>query len=206
MITEIEDYFAKGCGRCARFDTADCSTRRWAIGLAALRRLVVDAGLVEMVKWGHPCYMHAGRNILIFGAFRDDFRLTFFNAALMRDPEGLLEVQGPNSAQPGMIRFTANGQVREREAAIQGYIREAMGYADAGVLPVKVAREVVLPDALVEAMDADPEMAEAFWALTPGRQRSYVIHLASAKTSATRVARVERVRGKILAGKGALER
>ena len=88
MITDIEDYFSKGCGRCARFATPDCSTRKWAAGLGALRQICLEAGLVETVKWGHPCYMHADRNIALFGAFRGDFRLTFFNAALLNDPEG----------------------------------------------------------------------------------------------------------------------
>lgn len=65
MIKDIEEYFAKGCGRCHRFDTPDCSTRRWIDGLTELRDLCNDAGLVETVKWGHPCYMHAGRNVAI---------------------------------------------------------------------------------------------------------------------------------------------
>jgi uncharacterized protein YdeI (YjbR/CyaY-like superfamily) len=88
MIEDIEDYFARGCGRCGRFATPDCSTRRWEEGLRGLRRLCREAGLAETVKWGHPCYMHAGRNLAILGAFRGDFRLSFFDAALMRDPEG----------------------------------------------------------------------------------------------------------------------
>ena len=80
MITEIEDFFTKGCGRCARFDTPDCSARVWGDGLLALRALCREAGLVETVKWGHPCYMHAGRNVALIGALRGDFRLNFFEA------------------------------------------------------------------------------------------------------------------------------
>lgn len=111
MITEIEDFFTKGCGRCDRFATPDCSVRQWQPGLIALRQICLDAGLSETVKWGHPCYMHAGRNIAILGAFRGDFRLTFFNAALLQDPAGVLERQGPNTRHPDMIRFTENAQV-----------------------------------------------------------------------------------------------
>lgn len=70
MITDIKDYFAKGCGRCERFSTPSCSARRWANGLSDLRRICLEVGLVETVKWGHPCYMHAGRNIAIIGATR----------------------------------------------------------------------------------------------------------------------------------------
>ena len=206
MITEIEDYFTCGCGRCDRFATPDCSTKLWATGQAGLRRLCLAAGLTEMVKWGHPCYMHAGRNVAIMGAFRGDFRLTFFNAALMTDPKGVLTGQGPHSQHPDCIRFTDNVQVALMGPVISAYLAEAMGYAQAGVLPVKVVPEIELPDELVEALDMDLELAEAFAALTPGRQRSYVINLAGAKAVATKVARIAKFRGHILAGKGALER
>lgn len=206
MITDIDDYFAKGCGRCARFATPDCSVRRWEAGLRDLRRICRAAGLVEAVKWGHPCYMHAGRNIAIIGAFRDDFRLSFFDAALMTDPEGILEKKGPNTRHRDMIRFTDTAQVARIEPALLSYLAEAMGYAEAGIRPPREDSAIDLPDELLEALDADPELAEAFHRLTPGRQRSYAIHLGSAKTSATRRARILRLRDKILAGKGALER
>jgi uncharacterized protein YdeI (YjbR/CyaY-like superfamily) len=206
MITDVEDYFAKGCGRCARFATPDCSTRRWLRGLLALRRIANEAGLTETAKWGHPCYMHAGRNVALFGAFRDDFRLTFLNAALMQDPESVLEKQGPNTRHADCIRFTDNDGPARLDPLIRTYMAEAMSYAEAGILPPKEPTEINLPAELVEALDSDPGLAEAFAILTPGRQKSYVILLAGAKTTATRVARIERSRGKILAGKGATER
>lgn len=206
MITHPDDYFAKGCGRCDRFDTPACSAMIWAEGQAALRALCLEAGLSEHAKWGHACYMHADRNISIMGAFRDNFRLTFFNAALMKDPEGILEKQGANTQHPDMIRFTGNGQVASQADIIRAYLAEAMGYAAAGTKPPKVEREVPIPDELIDALDADPELAEAFAALTPGRQKSYAFNLNQAKQSATRVARIEKFREKILAGKGAMER
>ena len=206
MITEIEDFFTKGCGRCARFATADCSTRIWAQGLAELRRFCQQAGLVEVVKWGHPCYMHSGRNIAIIGAFRGDFRLTFFSPSLLQDPNGLLEKPGPNAQHPAMIRFTDTAQVVAFAPAISAFLAEAMGYAQAGIKPPKQPSEIELPDELIAALDDDPDLAKAFHALTPGRHKSYVIALGSAKTSATRVARIGRFRDRILAGKGALER
>ncbi|MGR4863771.1 YdeI/OmpD-associated family protein [Caulobacter sp. LARHSG274] len=206
MITNPDDFFTKGCGRCARFATADCSTRRWIDGLNDLRRICLDAGLEETVKWAHPCYMHAGRNIALFGAFRDDFRLSFMNPGLLVDSEGVLEPQGPNSQTPGMIRFTATNQVGERQAVIRAYLQQLMGHAEAGTKPAKIDREIAMPDELVEALDADPELAEAFHALTPGRQKSYVFALNQAKQPATRLTRIGKFRGRIIAGKGALER
>jgi uncharacterized protein YdeI (YjbR/CyaY-like superfamily) len=206
MITEIEDFFTLGCGRCARFATAECSTKTWSEGLAALRRICLAAGLTETVKWGHPCYMHAGRNIALIGALRGDFRLNFMNAALLRDPQGVLERQGPNTRHPDSLRFTDTAQPAAMEPVIREYLAEAMGYAEAGLLPEKEAASTVLPEELVEAMTADPELADAFHRLTPGRQRSHVIALASAKTAVTRIARIARFRAPILAGKGATER
>jgi uncharacterized protein YdeI (YjbR/CyaY-like superfamily) len=206
MITNIEDYFTKGCGRCERFNTADCSTRQWADGLRELRRVCLNAGLAETVKWAHPCYMHQGRNIAIVGAFRGDFRLSFFNAALMQDPEGVLEKQGPNTQHSDLIRFTDSAQVAAMEQTIQAYLKEAMRYAEAGIKPPKDESDIELPDELVEALDSDPELAEAFHRLTPGRQKSYVINLNSAKKSETRISRIVKFRSRILAGKGAMER
>ncbi|MCF7809183.1 MAG: YdeI/OmpD-associated family protein [Candidatus Marinimicrobia bacterium] len=206
MISNIEDYFSQGCGRCERFATADCSTRRWIQGLTDLRRICQETGMVETVKWGHPCYMHGKRNIVIIGAFRDDFRLSFFNAALMKNPQGVLEKQGPNTRHPNMFRFTDSAQVRKMESIITSYLEEAMAYAEAGVKPPEEVYELELPDELVDAMDADPELAEAFHNLTPGRQKSYVINLNSAKKAETRIARIIKFHDKILAGKGAMER
>jgi uncharacterized protein YdeI (YjbR/CyaY-like superfamily) len=206
MITDIKDFFTRGCGRCARFDTPDCSVKQWTAGLNELRRICRSLELEETVKWAHPCYMHAGRNIAIIGALRGDFRLTFFYASLMKDPDGVLERQGPNTRHPDMIRFTGNDQVVAMEGIIRSYLEEALDYARQGLKPAKEEGELDLPDELVEALDADPELAEAFHALTPGRQRSYVIALGSAKTSQTRIGRIAKHRDRIIAGKGATER
>lgn len=206
MITDIEDFFARGCGRCPRFATPDCSTRRWSAGLGQLRRVCLAAGLAETVKWGHPCYVHGGRNIAIIGAFRDDFRLTFMNAALMKDPDRVLGKQGQSARHPDTIRFTGNGDVRPMRSVILAYFAEAIGYAEAGIKPAKSAKPLELPAELADALKSDRELRAAFDGLTPGRQRSYVIALASAKTSATRLNRIARFRPKIVAGKGATER
>lgn len=206
MITQPDDYFAKGCGRCARFDTADCSAHLWREGLGELRQLCRDAGLTETAKWGHPCYVHQGRNIALFGAFRDNFRLSFFNAGLMKDPAGILEKSGPNSQTPDVIRFTDAARVRELAPDIAAYLREAVGYADQGLKAPKIDTMPDWPEELIAALDADPALAEAFHALTPGRQKSYVLNLNGAAKPATRTARIEKFRDKIFAGKGALDR
>ncbi|WP_342075738.1 YdeI/OmpD-associated family protein [Yoonia sp. SS1-5] len=206
MITEIEDYFTKGCGRCDRFGTPACSARHWADGLHNLREICRAMGLSETVKWGHPCYMHAGRNIVIIGAFRNDFRLSFFNASLMQDPDGILEKRGPNTAHPDMICFHHAADVTRNAKTIRAYLAEAMDYAARGIRPVKDESDLELPTELVQALDDDPILAEAFHALTRGRQKSYVINLNGAKQSKTRLTRIAKFRDKIIAGKGALDR
>jgi uncharacterized protein YdeI (YjbR/CyaY-like superfamily) len=105
-----------------------------------------------------------------------------------------------------MFRFTAVGQVGEREPIVRAYLRQLMDHAEAGTKPAKAAREIDMPDELTDALDADPELAEAFQALTPGRQKSYLFNLNQTKQSATRVARIEKFRDRIIAGKGATER
>lgn len=206
MITEIETYFTKGCGRCPRFATPDCSTRRWEEGLGALRRICLGSGLEETLRWAHPCYRHAGRNIAILGAFRADYRITFFDAALLADPAGILERQGPNSRQADAIRFTDNTGPSAMAPLVSAYLAEAMSHAAAGRRPPREAPAADLPEELVAALAADPGLAAAFRTLTPGRQRSHVLHIAAAKAPATRTARIARLRSRILAGKGATER
>lgn len=206
MITVISEYFLNGCGRCERFATSDCSTRRWSDGLAELRQICLGMKLNEAVKWGHPCYMHAHRNVAIIGALRAEFRLNFFHAALMKDPGGVLEKQGPNTPHPSMIRFIDNAQVLILRPVIESYLAEAMGYAELGIVPSKHNADVQLPDELTEVLESDLELADAFYRLTPGRQKSYAINLNSAKKRETRLSRIAKFRDHILAGKGALER
>ncbi len=162
--------------------------------------------MTETAKWGHPCYVHAGRNIVIIGALRNDFRLSFFNAALMKDPSGILEKQGPNTQHPDMIRFTSNDGPDKVADVVLTYLEEAKGYAATGQKPPKDDSASEMPAELIDALDADPELSEAFQALTRGRQRSYVINLNGAKKSETRTSRIAKFRSKIIAGKGANER
>lgn len=206
MIDDIEDYFAKGCGRCGRFATSACSAQRWAEGLATLRGICRSAGLEETVKWGHPCYMHAGRNIVILGAFRGDFRLSFFDAALLRDPTGILERQGPNTRHADAIRFTSNSGPEARAEVIRACLAEAMDHAKNGRRPAPARDIPEMPKELADALDGDPVLGEAFHALTPGRQKSYILNLRGARSAETRIRRIAGFRGRILAGKGATER
>ncbi|PVA08306.1 YdeI/OmpD-associated family protein [Thalassorhabdomicrobium marinisediminis] len=206
MITDIEDYFSKGCGRCKRFDTPACSVAKWHDGVIVLRRICLDAGLSEHVKWGHPVYMHAGHNIAMIGAFQNDFRFTYMNASLLKDPEGILEAPGPNTKTRSMVRFSDCRTVEAMAPVLAAYLEEAKEYADKGLKPPKTVKDHNVPDELTDALDADPELADAFAALTPGRKRGYYMHIGSAKQSVTRARRIEKLRPQIFAGKGFNER
>lgn len=206
MITDPKDFFADGCGRCPRFASDQCSARIWSTGLAALREICLGMGLSETAKWGHPCYMHAGRNIAILGVFRGDVRLSFFNASLLQDRDGLLTRQGENTAVPDCVRFTDTAQIAALTPALRDLLAQAMAHAEAGTKPAKLTTALELPPELQDALDADPALAEAFHALTPGRQKSHALAITSAKASATRIARVAKLTPMILAGKGANER
>ena len=171
-----------------------------------LRQICLTAGLIETAKWGHPCYVDRGRNIAIIGAFRDDFRLTFFNAGLLDDTVGILSRQGANTRHPDMLRLTDAAQIDALRPAITDLLAQAMAHADAGTKAPKETAPLVLPDELVEVLAVDPVLATAFNALTPGRQKSHVLAIGSAKASATRQGRVQMLTPRILSGKGAQER
>lgn len=181
--------------------------KRWKDEMAALREIVLDCGLEEELKWGKPCYMVDGANVAIFQPFKPHLALMFFKGALMKDPEGVLREQGENSQAAKRMEFASVRQVAEMEPVLRAYLGEAIALEKAGMkVDFKEKRELVFPDELVDAFDADPEFAAAFKALTPGRQRAYVLHFSGAKQSATRAARVEKCVGRILEGKGMNDR
>ena len=206
MIADIEKYFTSGCGRCARFDTADCSALIWSEGVKRLREICVQSGLTETLKWGQPCYQFAERNVAIIGALRTGFSLSFFEAGLLNDPENNLERPGPNSPIPSVLRFESLEQLGQMSELVVDFLGQAKHIAQRGLRAPKVQFELPVPDELVEVLNADPELSEAFFALTPGRRKSYLINLNQAKMPATRVSRIAKFRAKIIAGKGAMER
>lgn len=206
MTTDIDVYLTKGCGRCDKFDSPDCAAVRWADVIAAVRRACLHAGLTECVKWGSPCYMHAGRNITLIGAMKNDVRLSLFEAGLLVDTDGILEPNGPNTQYASILKLRSAEDVAFRADHIQRFLGELMVAAEAGKVAPKSSYMPDMPDELLQALDHDPEFAEAFAALTAGRQKSYLINLNGARKAQTRLDRIAKFRPKILAGKGATER
>lgn len=204
--TSVDSYLAEGCGRCDRFRMPSCKVHTWAEALAALRDLLRTSALTEEVKWGQPCYTLGGKNVVMIAAFDDSCALSFFKGILLTDPDGLLERPGPNSHAGRLFRFTSVEEVAARRALAAQFVEEAIALERSGARVPTRERSEPMPDELQEALDAHPRVQAAFDALTPGRRRSYVLHVSGAKQSKTRAARAERCIPKILAGKGFHER
>ncbi len=179
--------------------------RRWRREANALREVLLDCDLEEGLKWRAPCYTSGGKNICIIQRMKPFLALMFFKGSLLRDHEGILERQGPNSRAGYRLRFTSIKDVVEAEASIRYFVREAIKAEKAG-LKVEAGDEPEYPEELVAILEEDPEFKAAFERLTPGRRRGYVLHFAGAKQSGTRVRRIQKFRSKVLDGKGIFDR
>jgi len=178
-------------------------TQEWREEFEALRAVILGCGLAEELKWGQPCYAFEGRNVVLMHGFKDYCALLFMKGALLKDPNGILIQQTENVQSARQIRFTTSGEITQLEPALKAYILEAISVEKAGA---KVARKTTadfpVADEFRDKLDARPELKAAFQALTPGRQRGYLLYFAAAKQAKTRDARVEKCIPLILAGKG----
>lgn len=176
---------------------------QWREEFAALRKIVLDSELCEDLKWGQPCYTFAGGNVIILGGFKEYIALSFFKGSLLKDEAGVLVQQTKNVQAARQIRFTGVDEIEKMEGIIRAYIKEAVALEKAGEkVPVVEKKEMALPEELVKRFEEDAAFKEAFYQLTPGRQRGYVYYISSAKQSKTRESRIEKYVGKILEGKG----
>ena len=203
----VDQFLESGCGRCSLGGTPECKVQSWVGELRSLREILQASGLAEEVKWSAPCYTHEGKNILMLSAVKDSVIISFFHGAELTDPEGILEKPGEFSRFARYLRFTNPDEIESRKTTIQNYIREAIRLERSGKRTA-AARDVSLeyPDELVQQFKLYRDFEKAFAALTPGRQRGYLIHFSSAKQPKTRTARIEKFMPKIFEGKGWNER
>ncbi|MCZ7645727.1 MAG: DUF1801 domain-containing protein [Planctomycetota bacterium] len=199
---QVDAYLAEGCGRCPLGGTPRCKVHDWRPELKALRRILLDCGLTEERKWKMPCYTHGQRNVVILAAFKDYCALSFFKGALLKDPQGLLTKPGENSQAARQIRFTKAGEIARLAPALKAYIREAIDVEAAGLKVAFKKNPEPVPAELQAQLDAHSALKKAFEALTPGRQRGYILFISGAKQSQTRAARAEKCAPRILKGKG----
>jgi uncharacterized protein YdeI (YjbR/CyaY-like superfamily) len=177
--------------------------KQWSDEFAALRRLCLASGLNEELKWGQACYDLDGGNVVLIHGFKEYCALLFMKGALFTDPEGILVQQTRNVQSARQIRFACLADIRKQAAVIKAYIREAIAVEKSGAkVPKKGLAQFDAPEELQQRLDDEPQLAEAFHALTPGRQKAYLLHFAGAKKSATRAARVDKHVPRILQGLG----
>jgi len=207
MNPEFNRFIEHGCGRCPRGGTPQCNVLLWTDILSALRRILLDCGLTEEIKWGVPCYTVSGKNVILMSALKACATVSFIQGALLKDPYQLLEKPGPYSRQGRYMKFTSVSGVLEQEDHIRLYIQESIENEKAGrKVDLSSHDPVSMPAELHAWLEQDPVLRDAFFALTPGRQRGYLIHFSGAKQSATRIARIERCIPDILNGNGLHDR
>jgi uncharacterized protein YdeI (YjbR/CyaY-like superfamily) len=176
--------------------------KRWQEESEKLRAILLDCPLTEELKWGEPCYTFQGKNVVLIGGFKEYVTLLFFKGALLSDPHGILVT--PGTLQSGrQIRFTAVREIAAMETILKTYIYEAIEVEQAGLkVKLKEHSEYAIPEELQKKLDEFPALKAAFDALTPGRQRGYMLHIAKPKQGKTRESRVEKCMQRILDGMG----
>ncbi|MBL0019129.1 MAG: YdeI/OmpD-associated family protein [Bacteroidetes bacterium] len=176
---------------------------RWQQEVKRLRVLALETGLAEELKWGHPCYVLGKANVFLIHDFKDYCALLFHKGSLLQDSAGLLVQQTENVQAARQLRFTNLQEIHAQEAMIKAYMHEAIAVEKAGLkVELKKTTEFNMPEEFQSALEANSELKTAFEALTPGRQRGYLLHFSSPKQSATRASRVAKSIPKILSGKG----
>ncbi|HKK46533.1 MAG TPA: YdeI/OmpD-associated family protein [Balneolaceae bacterium] len=179
---------------------------KWQQEMEELRRIVLDCGLNEAFKWGKPCYTFQESNIVIIQGFKDSCALMFFKGVLLDDADDILEKPGENSRISRRIPFTGVQEIVEMESSLKSYIYEAIEAERAGLEVNLEKNPEPVPEEFQKKLDENPALKQAFEALTPGRQRAYILHFSGAKQSKTRERRVKKYIPKILEGKGLQDR
>ena len=178
-------------------------TKQWREEFEKLRGIILDCHLTEEFKWGKPCYTFQKSNIVLIHGFKEYCALLFFKGALLKDANGVLVQQTENVQAARQIRFTSVRQIAGMEPILKAYIHEAIEVEKAGLeVNYKKTSEFIIPDEFQKKLDAIPALKTAFAALTPGRQRGYMLYFSAPKQSKTRESRVEKCMRQILNGKG----
>jgi len=205
--TSVDAYLKDGCGRCDKYQTPQCKVHLWTDALVLLRGVLRAAGLEEEMKWGNPTYTLGGKNVAMLVSLKEYCAVAFFKGALLEDLDGALESPGPNSHHARRLRFRSAAEAKKALPRLKKLLAQAIQLEKDGKKVERPAtpREA-LPEELASRLAGDKALKAAFEALTPGRQRSHVLHISGAKQAETRVLRVEKCVPDILAGRGFNER
>ncbi len=176
---------------------------KWQEEVKLLRTIVLDCGLNEELKWGCPCYTFEGANIVLIHTFKEYCALLFFKGALLKDPKKILIQQTKNVQAARQIRFSKLQEIVTLKSTLKTYIYNAVKAEESGLkVTLKKTAEFEMPEEFKERLDKSSSLKKAFYALTPGRQRGYLLYFSSAKQVKTREARIEKYTKAILQGKG----
>jgi len=179
------------------------NSNKWNLEMEILQSFLLDCGLNEALKWGVPCYMHNKSNVALIGSFKDFLSISFFKGALLADSENILHKPGENSQTVRMFKFISTSEIIQQEKTIKAYIYEAIEIEKKGLkVLLSKSTDLTLPDEILAKFEKNSAFKEAFFALTPGRQRGYNLFFSGSKQSNTRVARIEKYQGRILKGIG----
>jgi uncharacterized protein YdeI (YjbR/CyaY-like superfamily) len=198
---QVDQYLIDGCMRCKYGGTPQCKVHNWVEELKILRQIVLETGLAEEIKWGVPVYTHKGKNIVTVNALKESANIGFFKGVLLADKQKILQQQG-NLQSDRIIKFTNKDDIEKMEDVLKSYILEAIAIEESGKKIEFKKNPEPIPDELLQAFEQNPAFKKAFYSLTPGRQRGYIIYFSQAKQSQTRISRIEKYKEYILNGIG----
>lgn len=201
----VDKYLVDGCMRCKYGGTPQCKVNSWREELELLRQLVLETGLKEEIKWGAPVYTHKGKNIVAVAALKDSANIGFFKGVLLADKHKILQQQG-NLQSDRIVKFTGTEEIERLKDVLKAYVLEAIEIEESGKKVEFKKNPEPMPGELLQALEEDASFKKAFYALTPGRQRSYNIFISQPKQEKTRLSRVEKCKPRIFEGKGWNER
>jgi len=203
MNPKVDKYLLQGCMQCKLGATPACKINKWQEDVKFLRNLILASGLIEDFKWKHPCYTYNDKNIVLIHVFNEYAALLFPKGVLLKDKHSLLIQQTENSQTARQLRFTKLSEIKNNQKKIKEYILEAIELEKSGAkVQLKSTADFPIPEELESKFNEIPNFRKAFYALTPGRQRGYLLHFSQPKQSATRTSRIERSMDKIAEGKG----
>jgi uncharacterized protein YdeI (YjbR/CyaY-like superfamily) len=201
MNSAFDNYLTKGCMRCTYGGTPQCKVLNWVEELKLLRQIVLETGLQEEIKWGVPVYTHNGKNVVIINALKASANIGFFKGVLLADSAKILEQQG-NKQSDRLVKFTTITDLEKVKDVLKSYVLEAIALEESGKKVVFQKNPEPIPDELHQIFDMDLAFKAAFFALTAGRQRGYIIYFSQPKQAETRIRRIEKYKEHILNGIG----
>ena len=201
MNTKVDKYLIDGCMRCKYGGTPQCKVLNWVEELELLRQIVLETGLTEEIKWGVPVYTHKGKNVATVNALKESANIGFFKGVLLTDKHKILQQQG-NLQSDRLVKFRNVTDIEKLKDVLKEYIIEAIEIEESGKKVDFKKNPEPIPDELAQIFESDSGFKKAFYALTPGRQRGYIIHFSQPKQSQTRVGRIEKYKQNIFNGVG----